>query len=179
MPEHRPGTPPAFVTLESFLWWDFRDSGDWEQWAKKWGLASSDRAARRAYEKALVLQGALRQLELANNGALPDAKAIRTVNELIDELEIRPKVSTSGGVALASCGRSVAGPIAALLIMVLDAMTAGVWHRFKLCRDPTCSASFYDASKSATKIWCSMGVCGSRSKMRRLRQRRKSAAVVP
>ena len=52
-----------------------------------------------------------------------------------------------------------------------DAMQAGQWRRFKLCRDPSCRASFYDASKAAAKNWCAMQTCGSRNKMRRYRAR--------
>jgi predicted RNA-binding Zn ribbon-like protein len=48
-------------------------------------------------------------------------------------------------------------------------MQMGDWGRFKLCRDPACCASYYDASKSAAKTWCSMETCGSRNKMRRYR----------
>lgn len=174
MPEHRPGTPAAFIMLESFLWWDFQDAADWRKWARRWGLARSSSAALPAYDLALAAQRALRQLEAVNNGARPDRKAVEALNRLIGELEIRPEVSPSGRIALSSGGRSAARPVAALLVLALEAMTAGLWHRFKLCRDPACSASFYDASKSGTKIWCSMAVCGSRNKMRRLRQRRKS-----
>jgi len=174
MPEHRPGTPTAFEALESFLWWDFRDAGDWGAWARKWGLAPTKSSALATYELALAAQALLRRLESVNNGAKPDGSAIDALNELIGQLDIRPELSPSGKFALASNARSVSRPVAAMLILALEAMSAGIWHRFKLCRDPTCSASFYDSSKSATKIWCSMAICGSRNKMRRFRERRRS-----
>jgi predicted RNA-binding Zn ribbon-like protein len=174
MPEHRPGTPSAFEALESFLWWDFRDCDDWAAWARKWRLASSKSSAVASYDLAVAAQALLRRLELVNNGAKPDGSAIERLNEFIRELDIRPQLSPSGKIALASKARPAARPVAAMLILALQAMTDGIWNRFKLCRDPSCSASFYDASKSATKIWCSMAICGSRNKMRRLRRRRRS-----
>jgi len=60
-------------------------------------------------------------------------------------------------------------PAALLLIEALEAMRLGLWRRFKLCREATCRASFYDASKAAGKVWCEMTTCGSRNKMRRYR----------
>ena len=174
MPEHGAGTPAAFVTLESFLWRDFRDSRDWEAWSKERGLASSERAPRATFDEAMDLQQALRRLEAANNGAPPGDEAIQELNAIIAKFEVRPKLGPSGEIVLAAFGRSRASPVCLLLIMALNAMAKGIWHRFKLCREPSCSASFYDASKSATKVWCSMALCGSRNKMRRLRQRKNS-----
>lgn len=174
MPEHRPGTPEAYVTLESFLWWDFRDASDWAEWAHKRGLAPERDATAAMFAEAQVLQQALRKLEAANNGAAPDPGAVEKLNKLIDKLQLRPRISASGDVALASAQVRNEGPIAALLITALDAMGEGIWNRFKLCRDPTCAASFYDASRNATKVWCSMNLCGSRNKMRRFRERKQS-----
>lgn len=174
MPEHRPGTPQVYATLESFLWWDFRDAEDWSEWAQRKYLASSSSAALPAFGRAVALQRVLRRLEAANNGLESDVDAVAQLNLLIERLKVRPQVSPSGDIAFAANPRAADGSVALLLLMALDSMAQGVWGRFKLCREPTCSASFYDSSKSATKVWCSMALCGSRDKMRRLRERRKS-----
>jgi predicted RNA-binding Zn ribbon-like protein len=70
----------------------------------------------------------------------------------------------------------VDGALAALLAIVHDAMVAGSWARLKACREHTCAWAFYDHSKNRSGAWCSMSVCGSRSKARTYRQRRKTAA---
>ena len=62
-----------------------------------------------------------------------------------------------------------ADALAPLLVRALEAMQADAWRRFKLCREPSCRASFFDASKAATRTWCAMRTCGSRNKMRRYR----------
>ena len=174
MPEHRPGTPSAYETLESFLWWDFAGASDWAQWAAKRGIARSAKAGRRSFEGAISLQETLRRLEAANNGAEPAGSDLAALNALIGQLDVRPELSPPGQIALTSSASGKDAPVASLLIMALNAMAEGIWSRFKLCRDPTCSASFYDASKSSTKVWCSMAVCGSRDKMRRLRSRQRA-----
>lgn len=174
MPEHRPGTPQAYATLEFFLWWDFRNAGDWSEWAQSKYLASSSSAALPAFGRAMALQQVLRRLEASNNGLEDNGDAVVKFNAIIDRLKVRPQVSPSGEIGFAANPRAADSPAALLLLMALDSMAQGVWARFKLCREPTCSASFYDLSKSSTKVWCSMALCGSRDKMRRLRERRKS-----
>jgi len=172
LPEHRQGTPSAYVTLESFLWRDFCDSAEWREWARKHALGSAADGVPPQFRLAMGLQRALRALELENNGGPADHGAAAQLNALIARFKVQPRLSPAGeiSVAAAHLGNS---PVARLLIMAVEAMQSGTWRRFKLCREPTCSASFYDASKSGTKIWCSMALCGSRDKMRRLRQRRR------
>ncbi|HEV2594596.1 MAG TPA: CGNR zinc finger domain-containing protein [Sphingomicrobium sp.] len=174
MPEHRPGTPAAYAVLESFLWWDFSGADDWVDWAKARGIGLETDGIRSAYARVIALQQALRRLEAANGGAAHNGDAIAFVNTLIARLKVRPKLSPSGEINLSADAAGKDDPVATLLLMVLETMAAGDWKRFKLCREPTCSASFYDSSKSATKVWCSMALCGSRDKMRRLRQRQKA-----
>lgn len=176
MPEHRPGTPQVYATLESFLWWDFRDADDWSEWAQGKRLASGINALP-AFEKAVELQRVLRQLEASNNGLEDNSDAVVKLNAIIDRLKVRPQVSPSGVIAFAANPGAADGSVAPLLLMALNSMAQGAWSRFKLCREPTCNASFYDTSKSATKVWCSMALCGSRDKMRRLRQRQKSSKM--
>jgi len=167
MPEHRDGTPEALADLESFLWWDF-DPALWAAWAEKRGFDA--RAARGGYADAMELQMALRRLESANNGMPPDASAARRINQAIELQSLRPHLSPSGDLqfALADLG----DPTGFIVRAVVEAMIGGIWRRFKLCRDPACQASYFDASKNNAKTWCSMETCGSRNKMRRLRARR-------
>lgn len=48
-------------------------------------------------------------------------------------------------------------------------MTEGSWRRFKICRDETCRASYFDTTRNDGKTWCAMQTCGSRNEMRRFR----------
>jgi predicted RNA-binding Zn ribbon-like protein len=170
MPEHRPGTPPAYTVLESFLWRDFTDVEEWSSWPLEHGLATKKALRPDAFRRAMILQQALRSLEATNNGAHWDKDAVSKLNQMIKACDIRPIILAPGTAKLMPrLDPGSEEPVATLLTLVLDAMRKNVWHRFKLCREPTCKASFYDSSKSATKTWCSMERCGSRNKMRRLR----------
>ncbi|HSU98410.1 MAG TPA: CGNR zinc finger domain-containing protein [Gemmatimonadaceae bacterium] len=174
MPEHRPGTPGQYYVLESFLWREFTGVDDWLEWTEEHGLARTATSTREIFDQAMALRDALRSLEAMNNGERADDAPERLLNALIESLGVHPVVEPFGDVKLrarAATGRSA--PIASILVMALDAMSRGVWTRFKLCQDPTCRASFYDATKNGTKTWCSVDVCGARNKMRRLRERQK------
>jgi predicted RNA-binding Zn ribbon-like protein len=43
--------------------------------------------------------------------------------------------------------------------------------RLRVCASDTCSARFYDASRAASRRWCSMTCCGNTAKARRHRAR--------
>lgn len=172
MPEHRAGTPAAYRELESFLWHDFAGGlDDWAAWLRHRGARALDPASSVA--AAMRLHAALRTLE-AGHGDREDsqhdaAAARRVLNDLVAEVDIRPQIDLAGHVHLVASDASA--PVAVLLHETLEAMSAGAWRRFKLCREPSCRASYYDVSKAAAKLWCEMTTCGSRNKMRRYRAR--------
>lgn len=168
MPEHRPGTPIGLRDLESFLWWDLEAVATWAAWLDRRGYDAS--AAEASFAEAVDVQRALRALQ-AGNGGVPDeddlTAARERINASIERHGLFPRI-TADGIRVAPAPGDAIGRILGLAV---DAMAAALWTRFKLCRDETCRASFYDASRSGTKTWCSMELCGSRSKMRRLRAR--------
>jgi predicted RNA-binding Zn ribbon-like protein len=53
-------------------------------------------------------------------------------------------------------------------------MSDGSWSRLKCCRNHDCRWSFYDYSKNRSATWCSMQICGNRTKTRAYRQRAHS-----
>ncbi len=167
MPEHRVGTPPEMRDLESFLWWDFDDLATWVTWAKTRGFTAP--MARESFIGAGEVQRALRRLEAANNGVPDTSGAVERLNQAFLHHDLRPHMAASGELELAR--PDPRDPVGRILKLVVDAMASGAWRRFKLCRDPGCRASYFDASKNGAKTWCSMDTCGSRNKMRRFRAR--------
>ncbi len=57
-------------------------------------------------------------------------------------------------------------------------MAEGNWPRLKVCREDTCAWAFYDRSKNRSGAWCSMAVCGNRTKARAYRARHGDAIHV-
>ncbi|QCB43293.1 CGNR zinc finger domain-containing protein [Sphingomonas sp. PAMC26645] len=166
MPEHREGTPTELRDLESFLWCDFDTTAAWRKWSEQRRFDSH--AAEASFKEAGEVQRALRQLEASNNGITASAdvsKAMTTLNHAIEQHALRPRITADGVRMHAGPGDAVGH----VLQIAIQAMTTCAWPRFKLCRDPACRASFFDASKNGSKIWCSMELCGSRNKMRRHR----------
>lgn len=173
MPEHRPGTPAKLGELESFLWHDF-EAGleDWNSWVeRKMPQYRRTGTEESSFGNGMLLHKALRSLQAGNSGLETGEEAVsrETVNRLVAYYGICPRLDQEDRIFLTSSAPE--NVVALLLIAALDAMQTGNWGRFKLCREPTCRASYYDASKAAAKTWCSMETCGSRNKMRRYRAR--------
>ena len=61
--------------------------------------------------------------------------------------------------------------IGAVAVAIAEAAVGGTWARLKSCPGHLCGWAFYDRSASGQSRWCSMQLCGSRSKMRAYRGR--------
>lgn len=70
-------------------------------------------------------------------------------------------------------GTAAAG-LARLAAAVVEAASDGSWPRLKVCLEDTCRWAFLDTSKNRSRNWCSMRVCGNRTKTRTYRARRRT-----
>lgn len=61
--------------------------------------------------------------------------------------------------------------IGAVAIVIAEAAASGTWQRLKSCPGELCGWAFYDRSSANRSRWCSMQLCGARSKMRAYRNR--------
>lgn len=118
-------------------------------------------------ERARELREALRRLVLGNNGIPIDPSAIEVVNEALER--VRPRLDRAGQLRLEADHDALDEIVA----IVAGSMLDGSWPRLKACRN--CRWSFYDYSPNRSATWCSMQLCGNRTKTRayRKRQRRK------
>lgn len=110
------------------------------------------------------------------DGADPDGAdpgGIARVDALAGRVPLRARFA-GGGVTLAPAAAGVAGVLGEVLGAVALADRGGAWRRLKLCRDGGCQQVFYDRSKNGSRCWCSMEVCGNRSKTRAYRTRRRT-----
>jgi predicted RNA-binding Zn ribbon-like protein len=65
----------------------------------------------------------------------------------------------------------------ALVTLVLAALyegqLVGTRMRLKTCRNPQCPLAFYDRSRNASGVWCSVRICGNAINLRAHRERRR------
>ncbi|MFJ5043453.1 MULTISPECIES: CGNR zinc finger domain-containing protein [unclassified Streptomyces] len=57
--------------------------------------------------------------------------------------------------------------MALLAVAWAELVLTGQIHRLKRCAEHTCRGAFWDASKNHSRRWCSMRLCGNRTKSRR------------
>jgi predicted RNA-binding Zn ribbon-like protein len=122
----------------------------------------------------------LRALLLANNGAPLDEEAVARLDAVAERPALRVRFSPRLQPGDQEARRQAAlepvdaGPDAALgaiLAAAYASMEEGTWQRLKACRADTCQWAFYDQSRNRSGKWCSMEVCGNRSKARTYRHR--------
>ena len=140
---------------------DLEHELDWmPDWLAERGLAGE-------VERARALREALRALVLANNGATLDQPALELVNAAAARLSLR--LADDGTLHVGAPRDALDGVVA----IALGAMLDGSWSRLKACRN--CCWSFYDYSPNRSATWCSMQLCGNRTKTRAYRSRRRNA----
>jgi predicted RNA-binding Zn ribbon-like protein len=76
---------------------------------------------------------------------------------------------------LVSRARGLEGYLGGLVAASFMAMHDGSWERLKCCRNDDCRWAFYDYSKNRSATWCSMKICGNRTKTRAYRRREQAA----
>jgi predicted RNA-binding Zn ribbon-like protein len=121
--------------------------------------------------RALELREALRRILLANNGGPPDPDAHRTVERVARTAHLGLRFDDVGGAHLVPEAPGVDGALGRIVAVIPTAMADGSWQRLKACRRGICHWAFYDRSKNRSSHWCSMLVCGNRTKSQRYRRR--------
>jgi len=77
----------------------------------------------------------------------------------------------SGAPVLVPTSESVIGGVARILAAAAQSAFDGSWERIKICPADDCRVAFYDESRNRSRAWCSMQVCGNRTKTRSYRAR--------
>lgn len=141
---------------------DLEHRSEWiGEWLEQNGLGEGET------ERAVALRESLRALVLANNGVRLDETAVAALNASAQR--ISPQVDERGRLSLVAHGDALDDVVAVALRAMLD----GSWGRLKACRN--CRWSFYDYSPNRSATWCSMQLCGNRTKTRAYRRRRSAA----
>ena len=119
--------------------------------------------------RALAVREALRALLHANVGLTPDPAALKLLDEVGSAGAFAVRFGADGSPTLAPEASGVDGALGRILAVVYSSMVAGTWSRLKACPRDVCGWVFYDRSRNSSSRWCSMSVCGNRTKMKRYR----------
>jgi predicted RNA-binding Zn ribbon-like protein len=126
------------------------------------------------HAEALALRESLRALMLANNGAELDEEGLGALRAAAERCRFGPVVTAEGRVRLEPGEGGVAALEGKILLAVEMVQCLGAWPRLKACTAEDCQWAFYDTTRNRSRTWCSMDVCGNRTKTRRYRERRAS-----
>ena len=140
-------------------------------WLSAHGLLRGGTATRADLANARRLREALRVLLLANNGVSVRKEAAVTLNRAARRAGLGVRFEPVGTARVEPEARGVDGALGRLLAIVSVAMADGSWSRLKACRAEDCRWAFYDRARNRSRHWCSMAVCGNRTKARTFRHR--------
>ncbi len=126
------------------------------------------------HARTLELRESLRAMLLANNGVEIDPADLAPLDAAAERARV--SVGVEGGeVELRPEPEGLAAFEVRLLLAIAYAQSRGSWARIKACPAGDCQWAFYDESRNRSRTWCSMEVCGNRSKTRSYRSRHRHA----
>jgi predicted RNA-binding Zn ribbon-like protein len=134
-------------------------------------LESEAEVGEKDLERAIAVREALRAQLKAHNGADRDPEAVAALHEAANRAGIALTFDEAGASSLEPRTPGADGAIGRLLTIVHEAEQEGTWPRLKACPWHTCQWAFYDNTKNASGVWCTMEVCGNRAKAKAYRAR--------
>ncbi len=133
------------------------------------GAPSVDAAGHR---RVLALREALRALLRANNGGDMVDEDLVALHEASARARYRASIGPDAVLQIGPDSGGLDAFEERLLLAIERIQVLGSWARLKACPAEDCQWAFFDSSRNRSKTWCSMEVCGNRSKTRRYRSRR-------
>jgi predicted RNA-binding Zn ribbon-like protein len=146
-----------------------------QAWLEATHLVRGKAATSADLHSARRLREAMRGLLLENNGMSTRKEAAVTLSRAASRGRIALRFDAAGEARLEPTAGGVAGALGRLVAVVAQAMADGTWSRLKACRADDCGWAFYDNARNRSRHWCSMAVCGNRTKARAYRRRRHAA----
>lgn len=142
-------------------------------WLATAGLLPPQAKLAEAELRALVeLREAIRDVLAAHTSGEPDPAAASRLTMALASCRLTVTVDPAGEVHLTAADRDpFARAVGIIAAVIAEAAAVGTWSRLKSCPGHLCGWAFYDRSSASRSRWCSMKLCGSRSKMRAYRDR--------
>jgi predicted RNA-binding Zn ribbon-like protein len=151
---------------------ELADPAALERWLRARGLLRAGPAAgREELLSARRLREAIRTLLLGNNGVSARKEAALVLGRTSEQARLALVFDPGGDARLEPRAPGVDGAFGRLLAITAGAMADGTWTRLKACRADDCRWAFYDHARNRSRHWCSMAVCGNRTKARTYRRR--------
>jgi predicted RNA-binding Zn ribbon-like protein len=146
---------------------------DLATWLRAAGLIGRGaRANATDLAAATALREAVRSLLIANSEGGLARHAWQLLDDTAEAARFRLRFSAkTRRPRLEPQVTGVAGGLGALVAIVAAAIDDGSWFRLKACRRDACRWAFYDHSAAQASVWCSMSICGNRTKVRHHRDR--------
>lgn len=141
------------------------------------------RSSRQAFAVALALRAALRETLAALAARRPPSRrCIRLVNEVLAADHGRQQLERRGGrwiLAHVPARRSALHALVPIARSMAELLAEGPRPPVHKCANPRCVLFFYDTSRTRRRRWCSMAVCGNRSKVASHFRRRAGSSPPP
>jgi predicted RNA-binding Zn ribbon-like protein len=138
-------------------------------WLSEEGL---DSVSEPDLDRVRTVREAIRELLYANNGHAVEGDPLPLLDAAARAAEL---TIDFGEQALVPRANGVDGALGRILVVCFTTMGHGSWSRLKCCRNRDCRWSFYDYSKNRSATWCSMQICGNRTKTKAYRRRAAAA----
>lgn len=142
-----------------------------QAWLEQHELSRGGSVSAADLVAARRLREAVRGLLLENNGMHVRRESAHRLGRAADRARLTLRFDPARGVRLEPAAGGVAGALGRLVAIVAASMADGTWSRLKACRADRCGWAFYDRARNHSRQWCSMAVCGNRTKARAYRRR--------
>src|SRR3954454_10859389 len=180
-PAGRAPAPGRLALVQAFLntFWDldahgaerWADPAAYGRWLAERGFAGGP-VTREALARAMETREALRALALANHDDVPAREAEAVLDGIAAEIAPRAGLTPRFGddrLDVAADGPDAA--LALVLGVVFAARADGTWRGLKACPHAHCGGASCARSRNRSSQWCSMRLCGNRTKGARFRHR--------
>jgi predicted RNA-binding Zn ribbon-like protein len=180
-PGGRASAPGSLALVQAFVNTHSRHTGEdllatpaaASGWLAGAGVLSPEARLSDGEREALIAtREAIREVLGAHTQRTADASAAARLTGALMPCRLTVTADPAGAVRLTRADQHpYARAVGAIAIAIAEAALAGTWDRLKACPGDRCGWAFYDRSGGGRSRWCSMQVCGARSKMRVYRSR--------
>jgi predicted RNA-binding Zn ribbon-like protein len=125
------------------------------------------------FRRALDARDGLQALMFGNNGIEPDRDAVGKLDRALHVPGPFVELGADSRPDFAPSSPDVDGVLGLIGTIAAIAQLDGSWLRLKACPGDDCGWAFYDHSRNQASTWCSMSICGARSKARDYRRRKR------